>query len=247
MKTIFINYPEIPQFEPRALCIGNFDGVHTGHQELISRTISIAREEGLISSLLTFWPDPLSVIPPVRHRKLLTDMEQRKQLFEFYGIEELIIVNFIPEFRDLMPDEFLQFLTKLNIKHLICGYDFTFGRYGLGNLNDLYKQHYYIFHEVKEHQYLGEKVSSTRISRDICLGKVEDALIMMDHDYRIKGKVVNGILTSDVNVLPEKGDYEIVYRNRKHRITAVENGFATDLADHRKITFKITGKWKEHA
>ncbi len=183
-------------------CIGNFDGVHKGHQRLIAATVKQAREHGMIPAAITFDPHPLAFLSG-KQQPLLTTLEQKKQLLYRYGIEEVIIFPFDEVIAQMADKDFIQFvLNEMEIHCLLCGSDFHYGSRGAGNTEKLISSQNRRF-EVEVIEDLladGQKLSSTMIRKLIEDGRISEAVNWLGHHYEIEGPD---------NVLPPLGKYLI--------------------------------------
>lgn len=197
MKQIVIkDYRKLFKSEQEiAACIGFFDGIHLGHQKLINETIAIAKDKEIASALITFDPDPWTVINQQNHVKHLTPIKDKIRLLSQTGIDQLIIVKFDQAFSKLTPQEFIEnILIPLNVQDLICGADFKFGHKGQGDVAYL-KNHGRLFFEThvldleKEDK---EKLGTTQIVQSILKGDLKQAKTMLGRDYKISGYVKQG-------------------------------------------------------
>lgn len=153
------------QIPPNIACIGCFDGVHRGHQELINKTVKLAKEKNLKPMVITFDPDPVEIFGD--GHMLLTTLNERIKLFERFGIEEVLIIHFDEKVMNKSPLEFKEeILDKLNIDTLICGFDFTYGYKGQGNIDSLKKDGVNLI-VIPEYRYYGKKISSSRIRKEL--------------------------------------------------------------------------------
>ena len=116
-----------------AACIGYFDGFHLGHQSLFNKTLTIAKRKNMLSAIISFDPDPWVIIHKVPNANHLTTIEDRKRLAADLGFDVWISIQFDEVMANLDPYLFLQKLWSLSIKDLVCGFDFKFGRQGLGD------------------------------------------------------------------------------------------------------------------
>lgn len=181
--------------EPVALAMGNFDGVHYGHQKVLKICVEKAREKGLIPSVLTFFPHPSRVIPSKRKAQLLYPKARKYKYMAELGIERVYELRFEQSLADLEPQAFIdQILRKLNAKHLVAGFDFCFGHFGQGKFMqfDAYKHDGMTYTVVEETQYLSEKVSSTRIRACILEGAFELAMHLLGRPFSSTAIVVTG-------------------------------------------------------
>ncbi len=209
---------------PCALTIGNFDGIHLGHQKIVERTLARARQFGLQAVVLTFDPHPMRVVAPERAPALLTLPAQRIERLEAYGIDRAVILKFTPAVARLSPDEFvLQVLVgKLHVRWVVVGENFRFGHRGSGDfrtLQRLGKAHGFDTEAVAPVLVGGKPVSSTRVRELIRLGRVDQARRLLRRPFSLQGNIVPGTgvgkrhtvptlnLQSDTDLLPARGVY----------------------------------------
>lgn len=211
-------------------CIGYFDGLHLGHQKLIDCVMQTAKRTCTRPSLITFDPDPWTVIKNIDHIPHITPMKKRMEIAEQLGIENWIILDFTREMAALSVEGFHnQVLGKLNLDTLVCGYDFHYAQKGSGSVETLRKQDQFALHVIEEVDNDHKKISSTRIEELILNGKIEKAAQIMGRPYEINGHVKEGnhigrtvgfptanLLMDDLYLVPKQGVYigEVFYRNR---------------------------------
>ena len=125
----------------KVLSLGMFDGVHLGHVSIINQLKEIAQKYDLETAILTFWPHPRKVFNPNDELHLLNTLEEKIALLEKAGIEVVFLQEFDENFRNLTGEEFIEqiLVEKLNVKHVIIGYDHVFGKNKSGNF-DLLQQ-----------------------------------------------------------------------------------------------------------
>lgn len=178
---------------PMCACIGYFDGVHKGHQELITKTISMAKEKKCETALITFDPDPWVTIKGLQNVQHISTMRQRINKAVALGIQNVVILKFTKEVSDLSPEDFIhKVLGKLNLQGIVCGFDFHFGAMGKGNgevLKEIASYDVEIVSEVDDN--LG-KISSTRISNYIQEGEMHKVSELLGNPYTIEGTVIHG-------------------------------------------------------
>ena len=110
---------------PMCACIGYFDGMHKGHQQLIRHTIEMSKRLHCESALITFDPDPWVTIKHIKDVKHITTMRERINRAVEYGIQNIIILQFTSEFSQLSPEDFVnEILSKISLKGIVCGFDF---------------------------------------------------------------------------------------------------------------------------
>ena len=179
-----------------SLTIGNFDGVHQGHNHLLRVVMDRAAEHGLTSLALTFDPHPLRVIrghtPP-----FITPIQQKLALLKAQGLDYVLCLEFTREMAKLSPEEFVEryLVRALSCRHLVIGHDYTFGRGGMGNydtLLELGEKYGFSTERIEALTINGEVVSSTRIRELIQQGRVDEAKPLLGRDFQVEGTVVEG-------------------------------------------------------
>jgi riboflavin kinase / FMN adenylyltransferase len=177
--------------------IGNFDGVHKGHQILFERVRKRAEALGGTSVVMTFEPHPIKVMSPKKLKPLITILEQKKELVTSQGIDVLILIRFTREFSDISARNFVEeiLVNKLGIKEIVVGYDYAFGHNREGNiqlLREMGREFNFDVHEVAP-VYAGKTlVSSTSIRNLIIEGRLSDANRLLGRNYQIRGEVIEG-------------------------------------------------------
>lgn len=213
MIRIDLEHPRKPKI-PLAACIGYFDGMHRGHQALIHRTEELAQELHCESALITFEPDPWVTIKGMSpaDAEHITTMRQRINLAVSYGIENICILEFTKAMADLSPEEFAErVLGQLNLSGLVCGYDFHYGYLGKGDSETLKQYGSFRVEVVEEVADGSDKISSTRISKLLEHGEIEEAERLLGHPFEMKGKVIPGrhkgtslgFPTANIQISPE--------------------------------------------
>ena len=162
-------------------CIGSFDGVHKGHQQLIKKTIELAKRDNVLPYAITFDPDPDVLLGNNTLR--LTSLDKKIALFEEFGLKGVIIIPFDEKVMRMDLNCFKsEIFDKLNVKTLVCGFDFTYGYKGKGNVSTLKKQGINV-EVLDEYTYYGKKISSTRIRNEILKGNITFASKMLGYEY----------------------------------------------------------------
>lgn len=184
-------------FGPCAITIGNFDGVHRGHQEILRRVIARAREEGWKSAVLTFDPHPAKLIAPATAPRLLMTMEERAQTILKYGIDEILLLPFTGEIAALGPEDFVRTILadKLKARAVLVGANFHFGKGASGDASMLEElgDHYSFEADIVEPVVWRKRViSSSEIRKAIQAGQVSAACRMLGRPYALRGAVVSG-------------------------------------------------------
>jgi len=180
--------------EPCVMALGFFDGVHLGHRRIIQRAKEIAMKEKLKFAVLTFYPHPREVINqranPVQY---LSPFSVKKEIFAKLGVERLYVVKFDLNFSFLSPADFVkQYIVGLHCKHVVAGFDFTYGYKGEGNMNQLAKEglaNNFEVTTISKIQQQNQKISSTKIRQLVSTGHVNLIPEYLGDFYEIRGKV----------------------------------------------------------
>ncbi|SHF52741.1 riboflavin kinase / FMN adenylyltransferase [Mariniphaga anaerophila] len=178
--------------------IGTFDGLHLGHQKVLSRLIDFARQRNGESVVFTFYPHPrLITAPGETNLRLLTTLEEKKKLFARSGIDHLIIFPFTKEFSQLTYSEFVEqiLVNKMHTHCLVVGYDHRFGKNREGGFEYLQGCAAKFGFEIEKLEVLlvdESHVSSTRIRKALEEGKIEQANKFLGYRFTLQGTVVEG-------------------------------------------------------
>ncbi|HET7521914.1 MAG TPA: FAD synthetase family protein, partial [Bacillales bacterium] len=173
---------------PSVTAFGFFDGVHFGHQKVIHMAKTIAKEKGIQSSVMTFYPPPAVVLGKQKHPEYLTPTDHKRELIAGLGIDQLFILRFDQAVFNLTPQQFVdEYMVGLNVRHAVAGFDFTYGsdREGTAEMLAGHAQGRFgvtIVDKVEKH---GEKVSSTKIRELLREGKVEDVPAYLGDYYEM--------------------------------------------------------------
>lgn len=186
-----------PPLDRPVLTLGNFDGVHRGHQAIIARTLEFAEESGRDALLTTFRPHPLKVIRPDSAPPLLMDHDEKMRRIEELGIGHSLVIPFTPAFAQISAEDFVQRVLHdaLQASAVFVGNNFNFGRGREGNLDLLRRLGEPLgiqVPEMKDFLVLGSPVSSSRIRRAIQSGEVELARELLGRPFTLTGTVVRG-------------------------------------------------------
>jgi len=187
-----------PQFGPSAITIGKFDGVHAGHREVIARLRLAAAQRGLMSTIVTFDRNPLSLLDPERCPVPLVSVTQKLDLIERAGIDATLVLPFDRRLSELTAQQFVQIIlvSGLHAALVLVGADFRFGAHGVGDiqlLRELGLTHGFeveVIDDIADGD--GARVSSTRIRALLVEGRVRDAASLLGALPTIRGTVVHG-------------------------------------------------------
>jgi riboflavin kinase/FMN adenylyltransferase len=178
--------------------VGNFDGVHLAHQQLLRGVVEHARQLGAVAAAVTFEPHPIKVLAPARAPKVLTPLPLKACLIEELGVDLLVVLNFTKQLAHLSPLEFIRLMTQgpLQAKAFHEGPNFTFGYRQAGNarvLEELGSQEGFAVRIVPAITVRGRQVSSTCIRELISQGKVHIACRLLGRPFSNHGPIVAGL------------------------------------------------------
>jgi riboflavin kinase/FMN adenylyltransferase len=177
--------------------IGNFDGMHVGHQAIINGVTSRAKELGVASAVVTFHPQPLSVVAPDRVPKQILTIAQKEELLRGMGVDALLVVPFSHEFSRWTADRFIdEFLVQaLRVSEIHIGRDFCFGAGREGNLaklQSLAPRYGFGVRGVDDVKIRGIRVSSSLVRNAIAKGSMRTVALALGRTYSIDGRVATG-------------------------------------------------------
>ncbi len=183
--------------EPVALTIGNFDGIHRGHQRLMHELRATAAALKSRAALVTFAPHTLLVVRPEIDLQLLTTLEEKLALTRQYGgIEDSIVIHFTPEVKAMSAEAFLDALrARFPIRALVVGEDFSLGRNRMGDvafLQEYGRKHDILIRSIALEEDERARISSTRIRTLVGEGKIGEANELLGHPLTMSGPVVHG-------------------------------------------------------
>ena len=214
--------------QPTVLTIGTFDGVHLGHQKIVERVVTTARQEGLLATVFTFFPHPRMVVQHDKGLKLIHTLEEKKQLLQQLGVDLLVVQPFNEAFAQLTAEEFVStiLVEHLNVKKVIIGYDHRFGRNRTANIDDMRlfgKKYGFAVEEISVQEVDEVSVSSTKIREALNKGDVTTAEHYLGTPYSLTGRVVHGLklgrtlgyptaniqVTEEYKLIPKDGVYAV--------------------------------------
>lgn len=196
---VYTNIEDFKDVKNPVVTTGTFDGVHLGHQKIISRLKEAAREQNGETVLLTFYPHPRMVLfPEDNELKLLNTQQEKIELLEKYGIDHLIIYPFTKEFSRLTSVEFVRniLVNKIKTKRLIIGYNHHFGRNREGSFEHLKEfgpLYGFEVEEIPAKDIEHIEISSTKIRKALQTGDIKSANAFLGHIYSLTGKVSEGL------------------------------------------------------
>ena len=206
------------------LAIGNFDGIHLGHQAILKQAVELAATTGAVATALTFEPSPLKVLRPESAPKRISTPEQRLEWFRAVDVESAVVLPFTLELSRLTPQEFVEriLVRELQVRAVLVGENFRFGHKQSGDtalLGQLGRANGFEVIALAPVSAHGEVVSSTVIRREIAAGNVAQAGRLLGRPYVLTGEIVSGTgtgrkftfptlnLKPDQELLPATGVY----------------------------------------
>ena len=183
--------------EPIVLALGFFDGIHLGHKEVITTAKKIAEERGYKVAVMSFNQHPSVIFQNVDPDSIqyVSPLERKKELLKELGVDIFYLVDFTKEFGALSPQEFVdQYIVGLNAKVVVAGFDYTYGKRDIANMELLpkYASNRFEIISIAEQKSDNGKISSTAV-RDLLLqGEIEKANELLGYEYIMNGVVVHG-------------------------------------------------------
>ncbi|MCX5834028.1 MAG: bifunctional riboflavin kinase/FAD synthetase [Deltaproteobacteria bacterium] len=217
-----------PEFRSSVITIGNFDGIHLAHQEILHRVVQEARERRARSVVITFDPHPQKVLHPKRQPfYLLTTLDEKMKLIESLGIDAVLLITFTQAFSATTAEAFVREVLwdKLRVQKVFIGHDYAFGNRKQGNEDFLRSMGGMLGYEVESINTFTVNdtiVSSTNIRMAILDGDVRKAALLLGRPYSVSGAVIRGyqrgkeigIPTANIEpgkeLLPANGVYAVV-------------------------------------
>ena len=224
----FNNINEFNCKKSTIITIGTFDGVHLGHQKILKKLNVEAENNGLESSVLTFFPHPRTVLNPDSTLKLINTIEERISLFKKSKIDNLIVHPFTKEFSELDSEDYVKniLVDQLKAKIVLIGYDHKFGKNRTADINNLkeygIKYNFEVI-EIKAEEINDIAISSTKIRNSIEEGDIQLTNSYLGYEFSFFGKVVRGNsigktlgfptanikIGTDLKLIPKNGVYLI--------------------------------------
>ncbi len=219
------------------ITIGTFDGVHLGHRHVLEYCKELSNRYSCTWLLYTFYPHPREVLGNGNF-KLLTTQEEKLFLLEKFGVEAVYIKEFTREFAQKTAKEFIEeeLIHKLNLRHLVIGYDHQFGKDRKGSyevLKELATQYNFYLHRLEPKYYGDITISSTKIRHAIEQGNIELANRLLGYSFLMMAEVTDGLkigrkigfptanlkVTNSKKIIPPTGVYvvEVYYKEQQYK------------------------------
>jgi riboflavin kinase / FMN adenylyltransferase len=180
---------------PVALTIGNFDGVHRGHQAMLSRLIEAAEDLALPSAVLTFDPHPREFFSAGSAPPRVSSLRNKLECFAELGVARTVVARFDQRLASLSPEEFIEdvLVRRLDVRWLLVGEDFRFGKGRAGDIATLrYAAKTFSVEAMRTVSIENERASSTAVRRALSSGNLEHAAAMLGRPFAIAGRVTHG-------------------------------------------------------
>ncbi len=197
MRICYFPDVDLPENARPVLTLGNFDGVHLGHQKAMDLVKVRAKALSCPAVALTFEPHPVSVLRPEKAPKRILTPALKQQVIGERDLDLLVIVHFTKEFSRVGPEEFVEqvLVEKLRVRELVLGENFRFGRGRSGDLDALRKlgeRYGFVVHQLEASIHKGAMISSSRIRETLRGGQVDEAGAMLGRPFFVEGEVIEG-------------------------------------------------------
>ena len=236
------------KYSPSFLTIGNYDGIHLGHQAILKKLISESRSNNILSSVMTFEPHPREFFSPKLAPKRIISLREKLEYFDELKIDQVFIVNFNDEFSRKSYLDFIEILKKnIQAKKIIIGNDFRFGKQREGNIDKLIENSVDVC-VMNKIEYKGERVSSTIIRDSLAAGDLKRAAMLLGRSYSISGKVVHGdkrgreigFPTANIHMFHNRPPLKGVFAVKLNNMYGVANlGVRPTIAGFSKLNLEV--------
>ncbi|MDF2676095.1 MAG: cytidyltransferase-related domain protein [Bacillota bacterium] len=226
----------INKYNASCVALGNFDGIHIGHDILIRRMVEISQEENLRSIIITFKFVKSDLKKSKYNMKYINNLDTRLNILNSYGVYDVVQIELDETISKYSPEEFIKVILKekFNAKNIVVGYNFTFGYKAMGNINTLkeFEQKYdYKVEEIQPVKFNGVVVSSTLIRNLIKEGKIQEVNSLLIKNYAISSKDIfynynkNFAFVNNKSsiVIPAEGVYKVKIGDFITNVTIVPN------------------------
>ncbi|HJO71166.1 MAG TPA: bifunctional riboflavin kinase/FAD synthetase [Flavobacteriaceae bacterium] len=230
---IFNNIQSYSPEKESILTIGTFDGVHIGHNKILTKLVEESKKNNLSSLIMTFFPHPRMVLQKSQEIKMIDTIDEKIHLFEKTGVDNLIIQPFDENFSKIRAKEFVEeiLVKKLKIKHIIIGYDHRFGKDREASVDDLKKfglNYMFTVEEIAAQEIHSIAISSTKIRNAILKGEIKKCNEYLGRNFMLTGEVVHGdglgkkinFPTANIEIAET---YKIIPKNGVYLVKAIIN------------------------
>ena len=195
---IYNNFSDFVKVPNAIVTIGTFDGVHLGHQAILKDMVKTAKEIGGETVVITFYPHPRQVLNiNAANLRFITTQEEKLQLLEKSGVDNVVVVNFTKEFSRVSSEDFIRdyIIEHINPVKLVIGYDHHFGNNRMGDfslLSEMQNKYNFKVQRIEAHDVENIAVSSTKIRHSLQQGDVNRANALLGYQFSYIGKVISG-------------------------------------------------------
>ena len=194
---VFRGPPRLSERAPCALTIGNFDGVHRGHQALLARLVGAARQRRLQAAVMTFEPHPREFFVPERAPARVSNLRDKLDAFRACGVQRVFVMHFKRSLAQLVPEAFIEqiLLSGCDMRWLLVGADFRFGAARAGDielLSEYAKRGLFGLEIMPTIEDAGDRISSTGVRHALMAGELARAAALLNRPYAISGRVMHG-------------------------------------------------------
>ncbi len=192
------NFSDFVKVPNAIVTIGTFDGVHLGHQAILKDMVKTAKDIGGETVVITFYPHPRQVLNiNAANLRFITTQEEKLQLLEKSGVDNVVVVNFTKEFSRVSSEDFIRdyIIEHINPVKLVIGYDHHFGNNRMGDFNllsEMQNKYNFQVQRIEAHDVENIAVSSTKIRHSLQQGDIERANALLGYQFSYIGKVVSG-------------------------------------------------------
>ena len=256
MEIIRVREKIYQNFNAPSVALGNFDGVHLGHQQILARTIETAHSKGRDAVVYTFDPHPRLVLNLVPEIPRITTPRERADLLEHLGVDVLILAEFTREFAMQTPEEFVQnvLAEELGTRNLFIGENYRFGKGRSGTPQTLRKmapELGFIVHVVPPVRVDDAVVSSSRIRDHLIHGEIRRANVLLGREFTIEGRVIHGHhrgkaigfptanIKPEVKLHPPEGVYAVYCRTDSGIHPGVMNIGSNPTFKDRRVSYEV--------
>ncbi len=245
---VFRHIPVVLQ-APCALAIGNFDGMHLGHQALLHKLIQTAQSLNLKPAVMTFEPHPREFFVPESAPARLCSLREKLEFFADAGVERVYVCAFNRRFAKITAEDFMRRILReaINAKAVLVGEDFRFGAKRAGSIENFVQEQFNLV-SLPQVDADGTRVSSTRVREALAAGRLDEAAQLLGRSYSISGKVVHGAKrgrqlgfpTANVHMRHERPALTGVYAVKLDGLHAVANlGVRPTIAGVPKLSLEV--------
>ena len=232
-----------------ALAIGNFDGMHLGHQTLLKRLIEVSRAKNLTPAVMTFEPHPREFFTPLNAPSRLCNLREKLEYFIEAGVQKTFVCAFNQRFSAISAQAFMHEILrkKMQVSTILVGEDFRFGAKRTGTVAD-FKTNGFDLIDFAPVNFANERISSTRVRDALSYGNLQLASELLGRAYSISGKVVHGAKrgrglgfpTANIHIKHERPALTGVYAVKLDGLNAVANlGVRPTIAGVPKLSLEV--------